>query len=181
MTSSGRGAKRFAAAAGRNRRNARDQSSIERGNPGCANCADLAGVVEEAARMVGPVVEVGPRRQQRSGRDPGVVGSDADGDRPARVRADEHDTVTPVVRIRWSIAVRRSSIQPCNEKSPVLEPQPRKLNVIATYPTSYAIRSISCGNVPAERRASIGPIGKPWHRISPGASGSRVPTAGSLM
>ena len=30
------------------------------------------------------------------------------------------------------------------------------------------MRSTNCGNVPAERRASIGPIGKPWHRIAAG-------------
>ena len=36
-----------------------------------------------------------------------------------------------VSRIRWSMAARRSSTQPCSEKSPSLVPVPRKLNVIA--------------------------------------------------
>ena len=35
------------------------------------------------------------------------------------------------------------------------------------------MRSISWGNVPAERRASSGPIGKPWQRITPGRGSSR--------
>ena len=30
------------------------------------------------------------------------------------------------------------------------------------------MRSTNCGNVPADWRASIGPIGKPWHRITAG-------------
>src|SRR3954451_18381352 len=30
------------------------------------------------------------------------------------------------------------------------------------------MRSTSCGNVPAERRASIGPTGKPWQTITAG-------------
>ena len=51
--------------------------------------------------------------------------------------------------MRWSIAARRSSIQPCNEKSPSLVPQPRNVKVIATQPSSLAIRSINSGNVPA--------------------------------
>ena len=71
--------------------------------------------------------------------------------------------------MRWSIAARRSSTQPCSEKSPSLVPQPRKLNVIAAQPSSLAMRSISSGNVPALWRASSGPIGKPWHRITPGS------------
>src|SRR6185436_12269132 len=67
-----------------------------------------------------------------------------------------------------------SSTHPCNEKSPSLVPQPRKLNVIAAQPSSLAIRSMSSGNVPALCRASSGPIGKPWHRITPG-SGPLLP------
>ena len=35
------------------------------------------------------------------------------------------------------------------------------------------MRSMSWGNVPAERRASSGPIGKPWQRITPGRGSSR--------
>ena len=30
------------------------------------------------------------------------------------------------------------------------------------------MRSTNCGNVPADWRASIGPIGNPWHRITAG-------------
>src|SRR5215208_7129830 len=36
------------------------------------------------------------------------------------------------------------------------------------------MRSASCGNVPAERRASSGPIGNPWQISTPGR-GSPVP------
>ncbi len=86
---------------------------------------------------------------------------------PTRTTLDTSNLV-----ITWSIADRRSSIQPWSEKSPVLVPQPRNVKVIAGSPTSIAIRSTSCGNVPPDRRASIGPIGNPWHRISPGRSGS---------
>lgn len=68
------------------------------------------------------------------------------------------------------MAARRSSTQPCREKSPSLVPQPRKVNVIATQPSSLDTRSISSGNVPPLWRASSGPIGKPWHRISPGVA-----------
>jgi len=35
------------------------------------------------------------------------------------------------------------------------------------------MRSMSWGNVPAERRASKGPIGNPWQRITPGRGSSR--------
>ena len=35
------------------------------------------------------------------------------------------------------------------------------------------MRSHTCGYVPAERRASSGPIGKPWQRITPGERYSR--------
>ena len=91
ITSSGRGAKRRAASVGRKRRNARLHSSNDAGKPGVADRPDLAGVLEEAARVGGPVVEVGPRAQQRGRTDARIVGADADGDRATGVGADQHD------------------------------------------------------------------------------------------
>ena len=88
--------------------------------PRCPDRADLAGVIEEASGLLGPVVEVGAGRQQPDGRHPRVVRADADRDRPSGVGPDQHDLGrTPVVDVRWSIADRRSSTQPCREKSPV--------------------------------------------------------------
>ena len=62
---------------------------------------------------------------------------------------------------KCEIALRRSSTQPCSEKSPSLSPHPRKLNVIAMHLSSCAVRSINCGNVPPARWASSDAIGKP--------------------
>ena len=91
ITSSGRGAKRRAASIGRNRRNARLHSSTDAGKPRRAHGADLPGVLEEPPRVVGPVVEVGARAEQPARPHPGIVGTDADGDRATGVRAQQHD------------------------------------------------------------------------------------------
>ena len=56
-----------------------------------ADRADLPGVLEEAAGVLGPVVEVGTRAEQAARPHPRVVGADADGDRAAGVRAEQHD------------------------------------------------------------------------------------------
>ena len=61
-----------------------------------------------------------------------------------------------------------SSTEPCREKSPSLAPQPRKVKVIPTQPSSLAALSTNSGKVPALWRASRGPIGKPWQMIRPG-------------
>jgi hypothetical protein len=53
--------------------------------------ADVAGVLEEAPRMLGPVVEVGAWAEQAGGRHPGVVGRNADRDRTTGVRAEQDD------------------------------------------------------------------------------------------
>ena len=37
------------------------------------------------------------------------------------------------------------------------------------------MRSTSCGNVPADRRASSGPIGKPWHSTTAGRGSESDP------
>ena len=62
-----------------------------------ADRPDLPGVLEEAAGVLGPVVEVGARAEQAARSDPWVVGADADGDRAARVRAEEHDLRRPAL------------------------------------------------------------------------------------
>ena len=46
-------------------------------------------MLEEAAGLAGPVVEVGAGAQQGDATDPGIVGGDADRERPARGVADE--------------------------------------------------------------------------------------------
>ena len=169
ITSSGRGAKRRAASTGSEPAQLPGPLVERRREAGRADRADLAGVLEESARLRGPVVEVGARAEQGGATHAWIVGGDARGDRAAGVacrRARSRSAVASAMR--WSIAARRSSTHPCSEKSPSLVPQPRKLNVIAAQPSSLAIRSINSGNVTALWRASSGPIGKPWHRITPG-------------
>ena len=52
---------------------------------------DVAGVLEEPSRMLGPVIEIGARTQQPGRRHTRIIGSDTDRDRSARVRAHQDD------------------------------------------------------------------------------------------
>ena len=152
------------------------------GSAGVADGPDLAGVLEEPARLAGPVVEVGPGATASRRPDPRVVGGHAHGERPAGRRAGRarRRRARPR-RPGGRSAARRSSLPAGSEKSPSLSPQPRNVNVIAAQPISWPIRSISSGNVPADWRASSGPTGKPWQNTKPGRGpvvpGGRAGTA----
>ena len=101
ITSSGRGANRRAASIGRKRRNARLHSSNDVGNAGRAHGADLPGVLEEPARLLGPVVEVGAWAEQR--RRPGPAGRR----RRRRWRSSRRCSCRPArPRSAWSRAIR---------------------------------------------------------------------------
>ena len=168
ITSSGRGANRRAASTGRKRRNSRAHSSNDRGKPG-VRMAPISRACSRNRR--GCAAQSSKSARGLSSAAPRTRGSSA-----ATQVAIEPPVLVPTSQIpvglasamRWSIAARRSSTQPCSEKSPSLVPQPRNVNVIATQPSSLAIRSISSGNVPPLWRASSGPIGKPVAQDQPG-------------
>jgi len=157
----GRGANRCAATSGRNRRNARAHSSTDVGKPGV---------------RIAPIWRACSRKRRgwsaqssKSARGDSRAAARTCGSSAAAQIASEPPVLVPTMmtllalatRRIWVMAARKSSIQPCSEKSPLELPHPRKVNVRAGYPMSFAMRSVSSGNVPAERRASRGPIGNP--------------------
>ena len=89
ITSIGRGANRRAASTGRKRRSSRAHSSNARREARRAHRTDLAGVLEEPPWLRGPVVEVGPRAEQRRAAHPRIVGGHTRRHRAAGVGADQ--------------------------------------------------------------------------------------------
>ena len=45
---------------------------------------------------------------------------------------------------------------------------------MAAKPSSLAMRSTSSGKVPADWRASSGPVGKPWQSTNPGSGAAAL-------
>ena len=87
----------------------RPRPLVERGwEPRCPDRADLAGVIEEASGVIGPIVEVGAGRQQPDRRDPRIISADTDRDRPSGVGAEQHDLAH--ARGRRQVVDRRSQV-----------------------------------------------------------------------
>ncbi len=166
-------ANRRAASNGRNRRSSRLHSSNDGGKRGHGALPRCRGRARGTVGA-GPPSRRSPRVDRAGCADHlGIVGPDADRDRATGVRADQPHPGG--MGLGDHVGDRRPQVvDPALEAEVALAvAAARNVNVIAAKPSSLAIRSISSGKVPADCRASSGPVGNPWQSTSAGSGSGR--------